>query len=423
MRKRILLIGYNFYPEPTGIGKYSGEMMSWLAQHGYDCTVITAYPYYPFWKVQEPFAKKKAWYSTTTEDTASGGKLTICRCPMYVPAHPSGLKRVLLDFSFLVAATSKLLQLTIDRKFDTVLVVAPSFQFGLLGVLYKKLRNARFLYHIQDMQIEAARELEMIKSKKIINGLLKVEHYIFSQADGISSISAGMVSRIQAKAQKPVVLFPNWTDLTLFYPIADKAPLKAQFGFAPTDRIVLYSGAIGEKQGLDAILYAAQEFQQSPHLKFVICGSGPYQATLRVLAQRLALSNIFFMPLQAAEKFNHFLNMADVHLVIQKATASDLVMPSKLATILAVGGLALITANESSGLYALVQEHGIGLLVEADSQAALNSGLQRALAQDDQRIATKARQYAEQYLSIDHIMTTFEETLIGNRPAFTAPGV
>ena len=27
MKKRILFIGYNFSPELTGIGKYSGEMM------------------------------------------------------------------------------------------------------------------------------------------------------------------------------------------------------------------------------------------------------------------------------------------------------------------------------------------------------------------------------------------------------------
>ena len=49
MQKRILLIGYNFSPEPTGIGKYSGEMIQWLGNQGYDCTVLTAYPYYPYW--------------------------------------------------------------------------------------------------------------------------------------------------------------------------------------------------------------------------------------------------------------------------------------------------------------------------------------------------------------------------------------
>jgi colanic acid biosynthesis glycosyl transferase WcaI len=293
-------------------------------------------------------------------------------------------------------------------------VVAPSFQFGLLGVLYQQLRNVKFFYHIQDMQIEAARDLHLIKSEKVIALLLKIEYYIFKRADSISSISESMVRRIQAKAHKPVLLLPNWVDLTLFYPIADKAPLKREFGFAPTDRIILYSGAIGEKQGLEAILYAAQNYRHQPDLKFVICGSGPYKATLEALMHCLALSNVVFLPLQAPERFNHFLNMADVHLVIQKATASDLVMPSKLTTILAVGGLALITANKRSGLHTLVQQHGIGMLVEAESQDALNEGLRRALAQDVLVAATKARQYAEHFLSIDQVMLTFEKALAGN---------
>jgi hypothetical protein len=63
MKKRLLLISYNFYPEPTGIGKYNGEMISWFVSKGYDCTVITSYPYYPYWKIQEPYYKKRFWYT------------------------------------------------------------------------------------------------------------------------------------------------------------------------------------------------------------------------------------------------------------------------------------------------------------------------------------------------------------------------
>ena len=52
MKKNILLISGNYFPEPTGIGKYNNEMMIWLADHGFNCTVISTYPYYPFWQIQ-----------------------------------------------------------------------------------------------------------------------------------------------------------------------------------------------------------------------------------------------------------------------------------------------------------------------------------------------------------------------------------
>ena len=43
--RRILLYGINFAPEPTGVGKYTGEMAAWLAQAGHEVRVIAAPPY------------------------------------------------------------------------------------------------------------------------------------------------------------------------------------------------------------------------------------------------------------------------------------------------------------------------------------------------------------------------------------------
>jgi colanic acid biosynthesis glycosyl transferase WcaI len=414
MKKRILLIGYNFYPEPTGIGKYSGEMMPWLANHGYECSVLTAYPYYPYWQVQPPYEAKSSWYLTEKMPVASPGSLTVHRVPMFIPKSPSGLKRILLDMSFSVTAFLKLTQLLVTNKFDYVIAIAPSFQFGLLGVIGQKIWKAKLIYHIQDMQIEAARDLHMIKSTRIINWMFRVEKYIFDHADTISSISEGMVDRIAQKAQKPVTLFPNWADVNLIYPLPDRAALKVEFGLAGTNRVVLYSGAIGEKQGLEAILYAAQSFALQPDVKFVICGSGPYEKNLRALADSLQLHNVVFLPLQPVTRLNALLNMADVHLVIQKANTSDLVMPSKLTNILSVGGLAIVTANPDSTLYKLVKKYDIGLLVEAENQTALNAGLEKALGSDMLTIRHNARAYAEQYLAIDNVMHTFEQEVLSN---------
>src|SRR5512146_2326686 len=46
---RILVVGLNFAPELTGVGKYSGEMAAWLARRGHDVAVVTTRPYYPQW--------------------------------------------------------------------------------------------------------------------------------------------------------------------------------------------------------------------------------------------------------------------------------------------------------------------------------------------------------------------------------------
>lgn len=413
MSKRILLISYNFSPEPTGIGKYNGEMIDWLSKNGYECSVITTHPYYPFWKVQEPYYKKRFKF-LTEKISSKDSQSTIYRCPQYVPSVPSGLKRILQEISFFISASIKLISLLPGKKHDLVITVAPSFLIGLLGVVSKKVFKTKFLYHIQDLQIEAARDLKMIKSQGVINLLFKLEKYIFDKADYVSSISEGMVTKIEAKAKKESLFFPNWADTNLFSPLENKQELKKEFGFAASNKIILYSGGIGEKQGLEAILYAARDLRKNTDIKFLICGSGPYKSNLQGMAQNLHLDNVIFYPLQPIEKFNKFLNMADVHLVIQKSNASDLVMPSKLTTILAVGGLALITANEGSGLYALAKKHNLALVVDAENQQALNQGLLNAIMGNNDERMKNARNYAEKYLSINNVMSAFESEVLNN---------
>ena len=53
--KEVLVYGINFYPELTGIGKYTGDMVDWLVSKNVKCTVITSFPYYPYWEIQKPY--------------------------------------------------------------------------------------------------------------------------------------------------------------------------------------------------------------------------------------------------------------------------------------------------------------------------------------------------------------------------------
>ena len=191
---RILILAGNFSPEPTGIGKYNGEMIEWLAKNGYKITVITTFPYYPHWKVQEPYTKRRYWFKK--EKKLFGEAMIpveVIRCPHYVPKHPTGAKRIISDFSIVFATFLVIIKLLFREKYRYVMTVAPPFQTGLLAVMYKKLKSAKILYHVQDLQVDAARELGMIKSKVLINTLFRVEKYILTHTDHISSISGGMI--------------------------------------------------------------------------------------------------------------------------------------------------------------------------------------------------------------------------------------
>lgn len=410
--KRILLISYNFAPELTGIGKYNGEMIDWFVKNGYDCSILTGYPYYPEWRVHDSCRSKRFWFSTETRGIENAkGSIKIYRCPFYVPAKPSGVKRLMLEVTFLTSAFVRLLGLMAGKKYDLVITVAPSFLLGLPGLLYKRIRRAKLVYHIQDLQIEAARDLKMIRSKMFLQWMFFLERVILRNADVTSSVSQGMLEKIREKGECAPILFPNWTDTSKLFPAKETGRLKESFGFRSTDKVVLYSGAIGEKQGIESIVYAAQASRNHEAIKFVICGNGPYRKHLEEMAGRLRLSNIVFLPLQDLSHFNEFLNIADIHLVIQRAGAGDLVMPSKLANILAVGGLALITANPGTSLHTLVSKHHIGCVIDCDDQEALNEAVTKLLSANFQHIRIRARSYAVSFLSQERVMRQFEQKL------------
>jgi colanic acid biosynthesis glycosyl transferase WcaI len=409
MQKRVLLIGGNFYPEPIGIGKYNGEMIEWLTENGYKCTVITSFPYYPQWKVQQPYVKSSFWYKKEVKyykpfyDT----NISIYRCPQYVPNTPTGLKRILNGLSFFLASLPVIFKLLFEPKYDYVISVVPSFETGLLAILYKSLRGGKFFYHIQDLQIDAARDLKILKSSMLINFLFRVEKYILKHADVVSSVSSGMIEKVHKKCNKKIDFFPNWVDNKVIYPILNKASLKEEFNFKKSDKLVLYSGAIGEKQGLENILFAAKSFLKQKDIQFLICGSGPYLKRLIQLKNELGLNNLTFIPTQPIEKLNKFLNMADLHLIIQKADASDLVMPSKLTNILAVGGVSIVTSKPGSTLHDLIVSNNIGFVVTPENVEALVVAIRQTVHADNQCVSIKALEYANRNFAIGSIIANF----------------
>ena len=138
---RILIYSINYFPEPTGIGKYNGEMAEWLANHGHEVVMITALPYYPWWRVQQPY---RSWLYRTELIN----KVTVHRCPLWVPRHPTGFTRLLHLTSFAFSSIPALL--TQWRwKPTVVLCIAPALMNAPFALAFGRLTGAKTWLHIQ----------------------------------------------------------------------------------------------------------------------------------------------------------------------------------------------------------------------------------------------------------------------------------
>jgi len=227
--------------------------------------------------------------------------------------------------------------------------------------------------------------------------------------DYVSTISRSMMNKAQEKGvpARKVIFFPNWSEVARFRDVAeqDAQALRAQLGLPDDHKIILYSGNIGEKQGLESVIEAAH--QLSKHAwTFVIVGQGGGKARLEKLARERGLTNVKFFPLQSYEALPALLKMGDCHLVVQKRGAADAVLPSKLTNILAVGGNAVITAEAETELGQLCNSYpGIAVCVEPESVSALVAGIEQALAMPKEN--TVAREYAERTLEKESVLSQF----------------
>lgn len=372
---KILFLGLNYAPEEIGIGLYSGDMTRIWAEAGHDVRAVVAVPYYPAWKVFDGHSGK-GWRRTREH----GVDLT--RCPIYVPARPSGAKRILHHFSFLASALGPMLGAAASRP-DVVFTVAPSLIAAPVAWLAARLSGARCWIHVQDFEIEAAFATGLVSEKGLASRLgAWFERAVIRRFDRASSISPQMCAKLVEKGvpAEHVYQLRNWADIDAVRPFEGTSPYRAEWGIE-TPHVALYSGNIANKQGIDIVLDAARLLRHRKDLTFVICGEGPNRANLESIAGDL--DNIRFCDLQPRERLNELLGMATVHLLPQIAGAADLVLPSKLTNMLASGRPVVATALPGTGLADEVE--GCGLITPPGDPMAFAGGIETLLDDRAQR--------------------------------------
>lgn len=402
---KILVLGLNFHPEPTGIGKYTAEFSAYLAEQGHQVRVITTPPYYPHWQIQTGY---RAWQYTKE----TWRQVDVRRCPLWVPSRPTGLTRLIHLASFALSSLPALAA-QLRWKPDLVLCVAPAFANALFALLAARLSGAKAWLHIQDFELDAALKLGLLPGGKRGAGwIAHVERFLLKGFDKVSTISERMRQHLLEKGlpANKTLLFPNWVDTRQIHPLAEGPnPLRADLGLAPDQLAVLYAGNMGRKQGLEHVLAAARRLQAQPRLQFILCGDGAVRAQLEEAAR--GLSNVRFLPVQPVERLNELLNLADIHLLSQRADAADLVMPSKLGGMLASGKAVIATADPHTEVGQVMDQ--VGEMARPADPAALTESI-LGLANDPlkrRRLGDLGREYACRHLEKEMVLTNFRDAL------------
>lgn len=387
---RVIVWGINYAPEFTGIAPHTVALCEFLDCRGDNVQMVTGFPYYPSWEKRQE--DRGRIYRT---EQING--VLVHRCWQFVPKRVSSLKRILHEASFVLTSTIRLL---FTGRADVYLIISPPLLLGGAARIVGAIKRAPFVFHVQDMQPDAALGLGMLKPKGLIRLLYGLESFAYRHATGVSGITPGMLESFTAKGvpRSKLIYLPNTIALNEGGTRPERGEFRARHGFGREDFLVIYAGNLGVKQGLEVLLETAPLLRDS-RIRIVICGDGAQREFLAQRVRDTHLPNVTLLPLQVGRDYQALLIDADICLITQQVGAGNSFFPSKLLGILAESKPVVTVAAPECELALSLRQGNFGLNVPPGRPQDLADFLQD-LAGDARRLieyGRAGRRYVEQF--------------------------
>ena len=363
--RRLLLVSTNYAPEHTGIGPYATGIAEHWARRGHDTHVLAGLPHYPSWRLDPA-------YRTVWRATEQRAGVTVHRRRHSVPPRQSALRRALFESSILAHG---LVAPPRTGRLDAVLAQLPSLAGGVLGVRVAARYRAPYVPVVQDLMGAAAAQSGIQGGGRAAELAERAESWVLRRATLVGVIHETFVERVRAMGVDPgrIRLVPNWSHIQA--PSAPRERTRERLGWRPEQTVVLHSGNMGLKQGLEVLVDAAR---RDPATRIVLMGDGNQRAHLAALAE--GLPNLEFLPPVDDADFPDVLAAADVLAVTQRASVLDMSVPSKLTSYFAAGRPVVASVAAEGGTAREALRSGAAMLVEPENPDQFLSAVRRLAA-------------------------------------------
>ncbi|MFI8853392.1 glycosyltransferase family 4 protein [Streptomyces sp. NPDC053499] len=440
--RRVLLVSTNYAPEQAGIGPYAAQLAEhWAAQPDWDVHVLAGMPHYPAWRTDPDY--RGVWRATELREG-----VRVHRRRHTVPPRQTAGRRALYEASIL--AHGLLAPPRLGGRPHAVVAQLPSLAGALLGARMARGAGVPFIPVVQDLMGAAAAQSGIRGGDRAAAPARCVERRVLAAATLVGVIHESFTDRVAALGvpRSRIRTVPNWTHIA--DPSRPRAETRARLGWREDETVVLHSGNMGLKQGLEVLIETArlldgrrgstadgageagEQGTRAPggaapkRLRVVLMGDGNQRPHLARLAA--PLPGVELLPPAADADFPDVLAAADVLAVTQRASVLDMSVPSKLTSYFAAGRPVVASVAAGGGTAGEVRRSGAGVLVPPEDPAALAAAL-RDLAADPARAAAlgaAGRAYATGHLgrtaALERLTALLEEALTlapapGRRPA------
>ena len=322
----VFLITQYFPPEIGAAATRWGDYTNILVKQGHRVTVLCEMPNYPIGRYFPGY--KRQW----VKREYISPNLTVIRSFTWATDRRSIIKKLGYYLIFMLSGLINALKI---KNYDILIISSPPLFAGVIGAIIAKIKSIHFLLDIRDLWPESVKSLGEVKSRVLINLGRKLESFIYKTTTGyilaVPGFKKYFTENHPSQLKKPMVELING--------VSDKFIELAQLNDRIPDKkfTVLYSGNIGQAQGLETVIQAANILQKYP-INFLFVGNGVKLQSLEEKSKQMELDNISFMPPQRKEDLIQIIKKASVCLVpLKNEPLFRHAIPSKLFEYMACG--------------------------------------------------------------------------------------
>lgn len=411
-RKKLLVYAHYYYPDVASTGQILKELCEGLKKN-FDITVICVVPSYTG-KIDENYKKVKYYFENINDI-----KVIRVRVPEFSKENKkSRIVNLLAYFFRAIFATFK------SGKQDYVFSISqPPILGGILGVIGKYIKSAKFIYNIQDFNPEQTMAVGYAKNKLLLAFVMWLDKLSCKVSDKVIVVGRDMQQTLKDRFKNKNVptntFINNWINEKEIYPLSsanDKVlEFKRKYGLE-NKTIIMYSGNIGLYYDLENLIKVIGRFKDREDVVFAFVGDGTVKQKLVDYVNENNLTNVKFIPYQPKEDLNYSLNAGDIHWVVNAKGIKGVSVPSKLYGVMAAGKTVLGVLEEGSEARLIIEECGCGVCIEPGQYDVIYEKIIDILndIENYKKIGFRGKEYVDKYIKKDVAIEKYNKEILCN---------
>lgn len=317
--------------------------------------------------------------------------------------YERGFTSLILPYSFICGISHHLK----DIKIDLVILSTPMMNNPYLMAKLRKYFNCRIVLIIWDIFPQNAVDIGLIKNTFLIGYFKKKYQQALNCADYVTVMSPGCKKYIQNHFkinESKLLILKNWAEIKGNSDECEN--VRERYSLNEDDFILVFGGNMGKPQKLENILMLAERTCAHTNIKYLFVGKGTECENLMLLANRMKLSNVIFIPHVPRYDYEYLLKACDIGIVSldEKFTVPN--FPSKTTDYFKLS-LPVLASLDKTAIsdygYFLEKEAKAGIVGQAGNVEDLYHKLMVLYQNKELRneLGSNGRKYYEEYLGVD----------------------